>query len=292
MFLEKIQSPIVIFNIDDFGINREIFFEETKKVYHDLPWDYYDMRKMQLDFLQKNLPETLTEKLTPNMLADYYMGKIDITNFQFFLDHLSIPQLELFKRIKPWRKRSIAEFMLSYDDEWKIKRIPIKKFSQKGAKIESSDRFDYRIYPRVFSESTNEAVENNTFERLLEGVASTMRVDYEGIKKLNIVTHHTYVEATCEQAGNNSPEGIHQDGYDYIVSALVVERKNIIGGVSQIFGADKKTRLIATRLAPGQGILQPDRCTNLWHNVTPFSVLSGYKKGHRSSIGFDINIVQ
>jgi hypothetical protein len=84
---------------------------------------------------------------------------------------------------------------------------------------------------------------------------------------------------------------LHQDGYDYIVSALVIERKNIIGGISQVFADDKKTKLLSTKLNPGQGILQPDQGTSFWHNVTPFSVIPQTEVGYRSSIGFDIGVL-
>ena len=33
----------------------------------------------------------------------------------------------------------------------------------------------------------------------------------------------------------NSPEGVHQMGADYIVSALVINRINLKGGISDIY---------------------------------------------------------
>ena len=52
--------------------------------------------------------------------------------------------------------------------------------------------------------------------------------------------HQSFVQAFPEKAGSNAPEGIHQDGSDYIVSALVVDRGNIVGEISKIYGPDKK----------------------------------------------------
>ena len=43
------------------------------------------------------------------------------------------------------------------------------------------------------------------------------------------------VVARENQAGDNSPEGPHEDGADFIVSALVIDRENISGGESQIY---------------------------------------------------------
>ncbi|MCR2089001.1 2OG-Fe dioxygenase family protein [Campylobacter upsaliensis] len=62
----------------------------------------------------------------------------------------------------------------------------------------------------------------------------------------------------------NSPEGIHQDGMDFIMSAFVVERKNIRGAKSIIYMEDKKTRIFETILKDGQGILQVDANSPLW----------------------------
>ena len=39
---------------------------------------------------------------------------------------------------------------------------------------------------------------------------------------------------------HNSPEGIHRDGADYIVSALVLNRFNVQDGESIIYTPDKK----------------------------------------------------
>lgn len=292
MLLKTINSPIVIFNIDDLGVNQKIFLEETKNIFSELPWDYYDMRKMQLDYLTKHLPTATLNTLSQNLLIDYYQGKIDASHLQFLLKQLPQLQREQFEQIKPYRKRSIAEFILTFTNNWSISRFPANQFSQVEAKIDEAGKLDYRQFPRIFSESTHEAVETDIFTQLLIGIANTVRKNHENVKKLNIVTHHTHVQATQDQVGDNSPEGIHQDGFDYIVSALVIERKNITGGVSQVFGSDKKTCFLKTQLMPGQGILQPDKDTCLWHSVTPFAVLPECKTGYRSSIGFDINLMQ
>ena len=98
------------------------------------------------------------------------------------------------------------------------------------------------------------------------------------------------VETAKERITSNSPEGIHQDGYDYIVSALVVERKNISGGISEIFANDKKSKILSTTLQPGFGLLQPDLNTDLWHHVTKIQPTSDI--GFRSSIGFDIALIR
>lgn len=51
---------------------------------------------------------------------------------------------------------------------------------------------------------------------------------------------------------------------DFIMSAFVVERKNIRGAKSIIYMEDKKTRIFETILKEGQGILQVDANSPLW----------------------------
>ncbi|MDY3245082.1 2OG-Fe dioxygenase family protein [Campylobacter sp.] len=41
----------------------------------------------------------------------------------------------------------------------------------------------------------------------------------------------------------NSPEGIHQDGMDFIMSAFVIDRKNINGAKSIIYENDKNKNI-------------------------------------------------
>ena len=109
---------------------------------------------------------------------------------------------------------------------------------------------------------------------------------------MNVTVHHTSV--ICSEGYNvtNAPEGVHQDGVDYIVSAYVLERKNVKGGESVIYGAYKVTELLRTILEPGFGIFQPDLNADLWHTVEQISVIQGEKHSLRSTIGLDFEIIE
>ena len=97
----------------------------------------------------------------------------------------------------------------------------------------------------------------------------------------------------------NAPEGIHEDGANYIISALVINRENIKGGTSQIHENTKVgLQLIHEEtLAPGQFIFQADTgeeilfdC-DLWHYVTPIQAIQKTHKGYRDIIGLDIELL-
>jgi hypothetical protein len=110
---------------------------------------------------------------------------------------------------------------------------------------------------------------------------------------LHVTCWQTGIVATPERAGTNSPEGIHQDGADFIVSALVVDRENIAGGTSRVFAPDKQTEHLEVTLKPGEGIFQADAGSTLWHDVTPIRVENPSDGiGVRNLFGFDIDVVE
>ena len=122
-------------------------------------------------------------------------------------------------------------------------------------------------------------------------IAQKVKDTRSNLKKIKIIVHHTLVYTYLKQSATNSPEGVHQDGMDFIVSAFVIERVNIQGGVSIIYGADKKTPIFKAELQSGQGIFQADVFTELWHEVTPISSVEEGKESYRSTIGFDIEVL-
>ena len=293
MMTQNINCPITVFDIEDFLPDKAAFIEKTRHYFFDLPWDQYDMRRKQLDFLKANSQKESWEKLPPHILKKYFIGEVDLSAFTTLIQQLSTENQIRFHAIKPFRRRSAMRLLLTYHpcvSNWSIERVPVKDFSQEKALIEDEKNIDYRHCPRQFTETKDEMMDD-VFDKVVRGIANLVKSSNPNSNQLDITVHHTYVEATAQAAGDNSPEGIHQDGYDYIVSALVIERKNITGGVSQIFAEDKKTKLFSTKLRPGQGILQPDQGTFLWHNVTPFSTVPQVEVGYRSSIGFDIGVI-
>lgn len=70
--------------------------------------------------------------------------------------------------------------------------------------------------------------------------------------------------------------------------AFVVERKNVNGAKSIVYAEDKETKIFEAVLKEGQGLLQADLHSSLWHEVTEISPLNPNEMAYRSSIGFDI----
>jgi len=277
-------SPIVLFDLEDLAIDKLNFFSEMKPVYIDLPWDYYDVRKEQYDFLFKKLPKK--EEKFEEIFIPYYLGKLPIEVLDPYIASLNSLDQKKFFEIKPYRRRVISHFALDYKDGWDIKRIKIKNFEQKDIKQ------DYRQLPRQFSEASDILVSLNSFNKFIVGIGNIVKDLNKSVKYLQMIVHNTGVIATQDRMGKNSPEGIHQDGFDYIVSAFVVERNGIEGARSEIYGPNKHTKCLVKTLKEGEGILQRDRNSELWHTVTPFKKTSpALSYGTRNTIGVDINII-
>ena len=115
---------------------------------------------------------------------------------------------------------------------------------------------------------------------------------YAKKSKFAITAHHTLIFCENGRKSTNSPEGIHQDGMDFIMSAFVIDRQNINGAKSIIYVNDKKTKIFETILKNAQGIIQPDLNSELWHEVTEISQININEVGYRSSVGFDIEVLE
>jgi hypothetical protein len=86
--------------------------------------------------------------------------------------------------------------------------------------------------------------------------------------------------ARPDEAGRPTPEGVHRDGVDWVLT-MMVGRHNVTGGVSAIYAAgDTERPLFEVELTrPGQLLLNDDETT--LHGVTPIVPGSLAGQGHR-----------
>ena len=274
-----------IFDIGlDFGIDKTKFLNYLRPTFSILHLDPYDAKRSKVEFLKKRFPEH-SARLN-DFLSHYYAGREDLDAVFDLIGRLDPMDLREFDRIGMTgrRKRAIARFILSKDPRgWHIRRTGAPKFVQK---VGSGD---VRALERIFAEATETVTDFPPIQTLMRHFADMVVEQRPDAQVLQMNLHQMFTFADRMGAGENAPEGIHQDGADYIVSALVIERAGITGGESVVYDSDKK-KLLRHTLAEGEGIFQDDR--NLWHYVTPIqedpAVPPDY--GHRSILGFDIDI--
>lgn len=281
--------PLRVFTLGALGINAMSFIEQMAPTFSVLHLDPYDPRRARVEFLKRLFPSQ-TDRLDL-FLAAYYRNYEDLDAVFDLISEMSINERFEFDRIgmNGRRKRSIARFQLyRTENGWHIERISARSFKQKVG------HNDPRSLVRTFPEMIEEVTESDMMRRFLTSLAVMVEGLHPDVSVLSMTMHQVFIFADRAAQGDNSPEGIHQDGADYIVSALVVEREGILGGESIVYGPDKCTEYLRHTLIPGQGIFQADAGSPLWHYVTPViedpSVQPDF--GHRSIFGVDINIIR
>lgn len=279
--------PIRLFDLNSCGINSSRFINAILPSFYQLKWDHYTVKQQQLALLLRWFPKKREEIIA--FFSNYYIGHTPFEVIRDILVDLDTQSYQHLQSISPYRRRSIASFVLFREQQqqiWAITRRSSNTFTQRTN--------DYRMLPRRFPTMSGVVTEHPDFKKLLTYLAQLVQSIRPEIQRLQLVCHQVSLVACPDSPADNAPEGVHQDGADYIVSAIVCERRNVQGGTSIIYGPDKQTSYLTITLQPGQGIFQADQGSGLWHDVTPivFDSTSYGDDGVRNILGFDILIDQ
>ena len=106
--------------------------------------------------------------------------------------------------------------------------------------------------------------------RLFDGLGSA--------PEWHVEAHQFRIEAKPGTAGQPTPEGMHQDGVDWVL-VLMVARENIASGTTSIHGLDRTLLGSFTLQAPMDAALVDDH--RVFHGVTPVQPLDAAKPAHR-----------
>ena len=167
------------FTLQDVGIKKEVFLKNIQPMFNDLPWDYYDCRKSQIDFLSEKLPKYKND--LKKLFQKYYNGDAPYSTLTPYVDLLNSTDSLGFFKLRPFRRRMISEFVLQYKQQWVINRIPINQFSQT---VESND---YRNLSRCFTELETEKTNCKYVKLLINSIANKLKKQNSNIQYLNIV---------------------------------------------------------------------------------------------------------
>jgi hypothetical protein len=94
----------------------------------------------------------------------------------------------------------------------------------------------------------------------------------------HIEAHQFRIEASPNQAGQPTPEGLHQDGVDWVL-VLMIGRRNIVSGMTTIHGLDRQPIGSFTLEQPMDAALVNDH--RVFHGVTPVQPLDPTQPAHR-----------
>jgi len=295
-----IKAPIRIGSLTDLAINKADFIASFKPFFDaDLMDDEYLVKNNQIAFLKSIFIE---DRISLEKIhQDYFEGNLSKSVLNPWVSKLSKNQKKEFLILsKITRQRNISSFTVEKFVEKSsekqrnnllVKRIEATSFKQ--------DVSDFRVWKRVFKQASKASVENELFKTLLKQVFLLISEIHPTIQKIKVTSHFMRTISDIQIKGENSPEGVHEDGAKYIVSALVINRTNILGGETQIFEAisEKKELIFNTILEEGEFAFQADTGeekefgTDLWHYVTPIQPINLAEKGVRDIIGFDIEII-
>ncbi len=94
----------------------------------------------------------------------------------------------------------------------------------------------------------------------------------------HIEAHQFRIEAKAGLSGQPTPEGMHQDGVDWVL-VLMIGRDNIASGTTTIHGLDRGLLGSFTLDAPMDAALLDDH--RVFHGVTPVQPLDPARPAHR-----------
>lgn len=287
--ISNLYHPIFIFNLEDFGIDLTKYTEYLKPLFFDLEWDWYLYRQQKLEYLIKNALDYHVTSDLNKLFCAYYKGEINETKLTYLTEFLNTHQLEEFQKIKTTRRRAMQAFKVYINDtNINIMQACKQNFTQSAA-LTLNEGTDWRRLGRIFREPP-ECMVTEELRLILKYLVKKIISHHPTLGRIDLFVHFTQIVAHLEQTATNSPEGIHQDGMDYIVSALVIDRENVCGGKSVIYDTnDSEKDFLEVTLRKGWGILQPDKGSDLWHIVEPISPMDITKPAYRSTIGIDFS---
>ncbi|AFZ23913.1 hypothetical protein Cylst_1636 [Cylindrospermum stagnale PCC 7417] len=153
-----------------------------------------------------------------------------------------------------YRFRRLSRFMVSGDNLIKLPHgylLQSKEYNPIVGDIK-----------REFAELDNALIELDIFKHLVLAFSDSCKLHPEA----EIGVHQIRTTCSPTNLGNPAPEGIHQDGTDFI-GIFSVDRDNIQGGETHLYSAKKEKPVFNKILHPGELLLVNDH--EFFHFTTP-----------------------
>jgi hypothetical protein len=253
--------------------------------FESLDWDFYDVRQKR-----KQAIESSNDSLSENektLLQEYYRGNIRIDALAALLKKLPAKSRDALLSVRPYRKKACTRMIAQCvnTDLWSVQVLPTRPFLQRVALT------DYRSIARNYRALPAAVVDSDCFRTLLANVVAMVQSARPDAVSLDITAWMMSCYTWLAGPTTNSPEGVHQDGADYVVTAFVIERTNVAGGVSRLFLDHDGQSQDEILVGPNEGLFHADTGSPIWHDVSHIHMdSSSDQHGVRSLLGFDVNI--
>lgn len=151
------------------------------------------------------------------------------------------------------RYRKFSQFKLTHEGEtWSIEKLPHRPFIQ-------AKNYNGIVggLPRYFKPID--------FDPTPQVTAGVEVAEFDKLKTYQLNVHQVRVITSSDINGVTVPEGPHRDGHLYVMN-IVIERKNISGGVSQLMPTGGGVPFFEKILLSNEAIIIKD--ADMWHNAT------------------------
>jgi hypothetical protein len=269
-----------LFRMEQLGLAPSFLDLLAEQADH-LPWDTWDVARRRRQMLERYRSILDTNQ---RALLDSCAGDAADPSWAALLGALPCVLREALLRFRPHRRRSLRKYRLSRHATrcWQLQPLADRRFEQPAV--------DGRTPVRDFAAMPLALTYHPDMLRFVSGVAETIH-DQCGAIALEMAVHQMLTLADGDSAVDPAPEGLHQDGADYIVSALVVRRRGVLGGTSRVLRGTAGAVLLERDLQEGEGIFQPDAGSPLWHEVSPIRVAAAGHPGQRMILGIDAHVL-
>ena len=173
------------------------------------------------------------------------------------------------------RRYSVVEVRTTFWDartEVELTRLPHREFEQDEElnKFQGGD-------VRDFEEIEDEVLESEGMKEICLAFKEANNL----IDGQEVEIHQMRVITSGSELSESSPEGVHQDGFNYI-AIVAVNRHNVDGGELLVFdnpGFGEEARpFFFKRMAAGEMAILDD--THLWHSAVPLKAIDAEEQGY------------
>ena len=173
------------------------------------------------------------------------------------------------------RRYSVIELMI---EPKAIKELPVSTFTQTDEYNNFQGNIE-RQFENIDKDTLNsEGMKELIYSfRMMNNLPPTTLID---IHQMRVVT-------LPDGSAEVSPEGVHQDGYDFI-SKIGISRNNIQGGHLLVYLNKDDENFISLPLEDGHMVTLKD--DKLWHNASPIVVLDKGERGYMDAFILTTNI--
>ena len=171
-----------------------------------------------------------------------------------------------------YRFRRYSEFLLDHANRT-LSVLPHVPYRQS-----KEDNYLNGGIDRLYSPMRDDIQVNDAFRQVLFNCANAMAPSHPSAQWL-VQVFQNRILATAGHLGKPTPEGVHRDGVDFVLT-LMIKRHNVEGGESSTYAHDARTlKASVTLKEPGDLIFLDDNLTK--HSVQPIARLASGEEGYR-----------